>query len=119
MYRICRRIETEHDEVVVTGQIAFAKGPPRHEVLAPHASRSHLQLKLQVQLGDKSWEHAHPYQAEAHSASLEAGRVSMRMKVPDVQQWWPVGQGQQPLYTVRVMLLDGEIQSCVSSDLFR
>lgn len=119
VYRICRRIEAENDEVVVTGQISFAKDISRHKDLTPHASESQLEIKVQIQYEDKSWEHAHTCQREEHFAGLEAGSVSMRVKVPDVQQWWPIGQGKQPLYTVRVVLLDGEEQSYVSSDLFR
>ena len=46
---------------------------------------------------------------EAASAEAEAGggEASATVRVEDAQLWWPVGHGGQPLYTLRVELVDG------------
>lgn len=35
------------------------------------------------------------------------GTANVRCRVPQVRPWWPVGVGDQPLYEVRVELVDG------------
>lgn len=56
-------------------------------------------LQLRVELGGQ----------QATVAIAESvGRASVRLEIADVDRWWPVGYGEQPLYDVRVSLLEGE-----------
>ncbi len=49
-------------------------------------------------------------------AALAAGQGSAKVAVIKPQLWWPAGMGAQPLYTVRVALLDARGKTLDSTD---
>ena len=53
--------------------------------------------------------------AEVARAEAEVvdGEARLGAEIPDPQLWWPNGMGAQPLYTVRVTLLDGDAEADV------
>src|SRR5207248_11719411 len=40
-------------------------------------------------------------------AEIDGTAGVVRLRVPDVRLWWPRGSGEQPLYDVELMLLNG------------
>jgi beta-mannosidase len=75
----------------VTLGIAVEAGP---------AGGAGLKVKVAVALGAKPLHSA--------TAAVQNGRANLDIAITDPQLWWPAGMGAQPLYTVRVELLDGQ-----------
>lgn len=44
------------------------------------------------------------------TAEVAAGRAELTLELDDVERWWPVGYGEQPLYDVAVRLRAGEAE---------
>ncbi|MDY7102838.1 MAG: glycoside hydrolase family 2 protein [Actinomycetota bacterium] len=50
----------------------------------------------------------------ASTARVDGGTASLRLEVPDVARWWPIGRGDQPLYDLTVeVVADGEVTDVV------
>lgn len=82
---------------------------------------SDLGLKVEVFSGGGHWERSHllesveddPSSPESGSYAAD-GRLSLAVDIPDVQYWWPTGQGKQSLYTVRTTLFTDDTNEPVS-----
>jgi hypothetical protein len=101
------------------------------------------QLKIQVRLGDKSWEHIHAHDTEQDTPIFsssygtigqndqeEAGeslnnpsgrdvtaRLQITVALPDVRRWQLGSQAQDTLYTVRLTLLGKQSPPEVSCEI--
>lgn len=45
---------------------------------------------------------------DMRTAPVRGRTASFRLRIPDPQVWWPNGYGDQPMYSARLDLLDGE-----------
>jgi beta-mannosidase len=64
------------------------------------AGKADLSAVVTISLGDQAVAHA--------GAALDRAAARVKLSIPDPTLWWPRGMGEQPLYTARVDLVDGE-----------
>lgn len=112
-----------------------------------NADNNRIQLKISLEYEDHQWEHVYDCNSttstdasgifdikisayaqpehDTHSNLAEhaiSGRkdgdmILATIKPPSIKQWWPTGNGSQPLYTVRLTLqkiLNGAVVCCFS-----
>jgi beta-mannosidase len=73
------------------------------------AQRATLQVAAEIEGAGQqlSFEMLDPEGRSVATQTVAAGVAQARLDVADARLWWPLGLGQQPLYTLVVRVLDG------------